>query len=1441
MRHGILYMIVVILGLFSLPARAQETTSPPSGDNPPAPQDQPAPVESLNLSRDPVDYEVLGDSTIILKGNQDDLKILEALIHKIDAEIERPVIRYTRLENASAKDLAQRLQQLYQAVAATNRPQDKIMIVADEGSNSLLIAAPAALINDIIATAKELDQIPRLSKIEPDIIQLKYIPASEAAEIIKNFMSKLQQRVGGAKALEQISIEPNDRNNTLIITAPREDIEQIKKFVATFDVEPSGLAKAELLFIPLINARAEDLAKSLSSMMSAQSKEAKELKEKILRLRFTKVTPDGKQEVLPELDLEKPLLIIPEPGTNALLIATHDQNKEPITEIVKLLDSVPTAPEMGIEFFPLKYADSESVVKTLEEMFKEGKQLPKVPDKEIKGAVAEGVPGKAFAYNVGLHADTRTNTVVVSGRPEQIAIAHTVIKTLDVEDGLFLPTPRIFYLEHTDAERVAKVLTDLNKQTVDNLEKRKAGTVAIEQQKATILSDARSNALIISATADKFKELTELAAKLDGTPDKFLNEIRVINCDKTNAADLEQKIVKMWDRKKQLRARENLPQDLPVIVSDQRSNSLVVASNVEDFEAIKKIVAQLESQPLAPLAMVRMIEINNNDAGQLGDLIKKIFDERLKQRPGTGGQENNADRVAVASDGATNTLLVASSLENFEEISRIVQQLDIIPELEGVVQTFILKNADASSVANKINELIKQGLYKPGMTGTSSGVSKEREKVAIIADARANAIMVSASKPNMSIVADLVERLDVRLDLNQQLRIFNLEKAKADQAAKLLTDLFKSPIGGKGDTGMVGAVAIQPVTWTNSLLVWAAPGQMEDIEQMILKLDGNLPTREMMFDVIQLKQAKVKDLTDALRKASLIQGEGGGSKDTSGTSAVILSFLEKMDNGQEVLRKLIRQDISVEPYEPTNSLLVMAPPDNMEMLKTLLFRIDSIPPLTAQIEVFSLKNASAETMIDMLQKVFESEKQGKSSGPEQTFVEGASLLQNLTFSSDQRTNSIIVAGNEEYLKKVGELIDKLDGEAADERVLSVYNINNTQAKDLAGAIEGFNKKEIDRLSAIEGKSSAYRKAEQTVTVQPYEGSNSVVMSMSPRFHQQYMDIVHQLDRAPDQVLIEVMFVQVSENDAFELGVEFAAQDLLFSEQAYTGKNGTIKGPDFDFVGGTDLGAAGSGKGFSFTMTGEDFNFLFHALQSNGHAKIISRPSIMVKNNEEGEIKIISEIPYLSSNSVGGNYTSNTVSTREAGITLNVKPSINPDGFVQLVVKPEVSSIGDSVQLGGGLSNPSINRTNLNTTITIKDGETVVIGGLIEASSTEGESKVPLLGDIPWVGQAFRSNNDTNRRQELLIVITASVITSPEDAYRMSVQQRDKGDMIPMDVKQSPYMNKLQVQPNEDVEIKNKEMLDKREPMETYGPTRRSYGPPSPSRASQISVQSPAKK
>jgi type II secretory pathway component GspD/PulD (secretin) len=240
--------------------------------------------------------------------------------------------------------------------------------------------------------------------------------------------------------------------------------------------------------------------------------------------------------------------------------------------------------------------------------------------------------------------------------------------------------------------------------------------------------------------------------------------------------------------------------------------------------------------------------------------------------------------------------------------------------------------------------------------------------------------------------------------------------------------------------------------------------------------------------------------------------------------------------------------------------------------------------------------------------------------------------------------------------------------------------------------------------------------------------------------------------------------------------------------------GSVRGQQ-DTRGGTDLGAAGSGLGgFTFTITGKDFNFLFRTLQNEGSLKVLSRPQIMAMDNQEAIINVSDNVPYVS-----GTQTSSTgqistqVNRRDVGIVLTVTPQINPEGFVRMHVRQEVNEIsGSTIDVGQGVTSPIFFVREAETDLMVRDNETIVLGGLIETRNENREQKVPILGDIPGLGLLFRNQNDSQQRAELLIVLTPHVIRSPEEFRELSIAEVGNMELIPAESLSDELMQGLQV-------------------------------------------------
>jgi len=1563
-----------------------------------------------------VEFMPVGSGIAII-GEDQDVEALSQIIALLDQEIKPLELRLFPLENARAAQVGPRLQRIFQQIMQVPgrrpRPEDRVIVVPDERSNVLIIAAAPERFAKIEQVIKTLDK-PAIEKMEFRPFPLQHIDAPQAKEKLERMLKQSRQALG-ITGPSSISIEADERNRMLIIQAPPKEFAQIEKLLKMIDVPPKA-AVAEVVVIPLVRAKADPLARVLNEIIATRAGagrgQAKALGEQIRRLRLK--TKEGAE--LPELDLEKPIRIIADDGSNSLLIGSTPDNLVAMKEIVKLFDTVPVDEEMFVRVFPLEHADAGDVAKMLTNLFKQGQRLSQRPGgrKLTEARVPKGPAGKAMAYNVAVAADVRTNTVIVSGRIEQVLTAQEIIHKVDVP-GLAAKFPiRLIFLEHTDATRIQTVIRNLMQQRLDAL--KKLGPAALERERVFIEADIRSNALIVSAKEDNFKEIEQLAKKLDTLPEKLLGQIRILTLKNLTATDLASKIEQLWERRAKLRKIGGVPEDRPVIVADQRSNALIIASNPEDFEAIARLVSQLEMQELAPIHEIRLIELKHNDASAIARMLQTLFERRMRNRLARGQQEQPSDRVFVTFDAATNTLLVAASKENYDEMVRIIQKLDVELPTEGVVRTFFLENADATTVQGVLADLFRQGLYKPS-AGLGSELSKAREKVAMAVDARANAIIVSASRENFQIIEDLIKRLDsvdaprlignvgffkvehadavsladklqklldglrkaspgqkveppssvlalprrnilivagsrdairrvgellkhmdvplpepstevqvyglryasserlapmietvlenqrpkeartpysIQADpgsnslvvtasredhetikhlltlldkestVANRVAIFPLQKARAEDLADIIRELIsqQQKLGagrrGKAGAGAATVAAITPDARTNSLVVWAAPSEMDNIKTIIERLDTSEPKATLVWKVIRLRRADAEELADLINSVLLGEGttgrgrgrrapRGGAAADRN--RAIIVQFLEQDAQGNEIARQLIRQDITIVPDIRTNSLIILAPPESVAMLEALIVNLDKIEPIFARVRVFTLQNADAEDMVKTLEELFGVGKAAKRRGeqqPERRLIfgpqgvsvgpaggaGGETVAQELTFTVDKRTNSVIAAGSQEYLELVAQLIEQLDRMDIEERINRVVRIRFGKAEEIQAAISKYYE-EQSKLAEKAGEAEALRRqVEREVTVVANEASNDLIVSVSPRYESRIMELIHQLDQPPPQVMIQVLLAEVTLDDRVELGLEFAVQDLLFTETAHAGPNGTVQGNNFDFVVGTDVGAAGGAGalgGFSFTITGEDFNFLLRALQSDRRLEVLSRPQIMVQDNKEANIIVGENVPFPTGTTIVGGQTQTQVEYRDVGIELNVTPHINPDGYVNMDIEPSIEAITEStVPIAQGLNAPIFTKRSAQTSITVKDGETVVIGGLITSRDEETEDKVPLLGDIPGLGLLFRASRHSKLRTELLIVMTPRVVRTLEEMRALAEEERDKMDLLPDSIRQSPLMEGLQVGPGEQLLGPGEEAEEPTPPeTETYVPTPEIYGPPKP--------------
>jgi type II secretion system protein D len=1580
----------------------------PTGEQTVTPTTMPADMGALlsGLTGDRVEVEVLADGSIVLRGSPEDVAIWQRFIAQLEAEPGvRPVFRVFRLENAQAATLASQIRQVWndahRPTVGAARPEDQVNIVAEPRANLLMVATAEKNIDEIASLIRELDQ-PLAEKDQPVLFQpipLKHIKANEAEAAVRDLLKDLQQR-RNAPGAEPATIRADMRTNSLLVSASKGDFEQIRKLVELIDVPPTpGISAVKLAIFPLKQAVASDLVGAINEILTAEpttgrTSQAAAMKEQLRRLQMILMGPGGAKP-LPDLDLERQIRVFAEEGTNSVIVATSEENLEPMRALIELLDSVPLADEIHVRIFPLRFADAETLLTNLKALFDPGPELPELPGRTtINDRVPVNAEGRALAYRITFAAHKGTNTLIAAGRTEQLALVENIINKVDVREGLGDLTPRLVKLEHSDVKAIADVLQKLadQRQRVSDA----VGPNIALRRNILIIPDQRTNSLVIVAEPETYEEMAKLARELDGSPNRFAGQFQIIPLENLIAADLVEKMGDLWKRRAQLRQAANLPADDPVIVADARTNSLIVSANPEDVEALNNLVKQLERQKISPMMEIRTLVIRHNDPARVADTLRSIFEERLQNSTAAGQQEQVSERVAIVEDPLTRTLLIASNKANYDEIVRLVNQLDKPPALDSVIRTFFIRNANVTRLAEMINDLFTGGVYQG--PNVPRDLPEALTRVTVVADERSRALIVSASPENIAIVEKLVQQVDQtdmplltgsaqffriengdvvrvadmldqalkgiqatledakqlqyvvvpdprtrslmvsgtrdaikqaealvpRLDVAAgtpaaQPRVYTLQLASARQLAPILTELFEQrERGGAGaaqparttpvlvqsvegtnslivtaspedhafvqellksldvsstmsqqmrvfplsqaraeglaDTlrellqeqlrGREGAppVAVTPEARTNSLIVFAPPDLMNNIAQIIQSLDTTQPVTDMALRVFKLRNAEAEDMAERLRE---FFQEAAGERESA--RRMIITFPTKERDpvtGEPVQKRLVYQDVTLTPDPATNSLMVLAPRDSMDMMAHLVEMLDSVELRTAQVQIFHLQNEDAEEMRDTLEELF----QAGTTGGRRGAGEGATRLQfpgeggvaiggeggvtEMAFATDRRTNSLLAAGSQANLRIVERLVLELDSRDIPDRKTRVVHLRYANAEDVAETLKAYFEEESQVVEAAAGSAgeAPTRQLERRVTVEDAgETQNTLVLAYSPRLEAQIMNIIDELDLPPPQVMIQVLMAEITLDNRLEMGMEFALQDLNFSEHSYLNRNNILQGSGFDNIFGVDLGAQGQSSlgGISFTITGEDFNFLVRALQTEGRLEVLSRPAIMVQDNQDANINVGSRVPTIQDINISSTgFVTPSVSYENVGVILDVTPIINPDGFVNLKIAPEISSIGtSSVTVASGVSLPVFETRSAETSVTVKDGETIIIGGLITNRVNESENKVPLLGDIPLLGNLFRATVKTNSKTELLMVLTPHVIRDEADARRISIQMRDQTGILG-DVRRSPLMGKLQDKAEDHCGPEGPAPFGPTAPpAEEYGPIPEDYGPP----------------
>ncbi|HEX9047173.1 MAG TPA: secretin N-terminal domain-containing protein [Verrucomicrobiae bacterium] len=691
-----------------------------------------------------------------------------------------------------------------------------------------------------------------------------------------------------------------------------------------------------------------------------------------------------------------------------------------------------------------------------------------------------------------------------------------------------------------------------------------------------------------------------------------------------------------------------------------------------------------------------------------------------------------SDKATVFVDDKANQLIITDYNDNIRAVGQLIAAIDTENAQDVTVRVIPLKNVSATDLMKEIGPLYqKQNNKSP------------KDAVEVTADDRSNTLLVFSSEANFRVIKSFVSSLDTENAQEKIMRTFTLKNADAQDVAKQLQDLNQQQsvtaryiynYGGSSgnDAKKMTVVADRR---RNAVIVQAPPTQMDDIEKMIGELDAPVTDDSLAPRIFPMKYASATDIEDVLNELFLKKTQQRSYWDywyDEGSSST---------PDRDVGRLYGKVRITSEPN--SNALIVTAnSKENLEAVEQIINQLDRPPEAEESTLHIGLKFAKAADVANSINILFAKNGSPPLRATVQQNQQNNSTPQN-PFQQQQNQNTASAGFDLGAESKIEGYFPWLGGQPDNIRSGDTHTVQ--PVSDLIG-----------RVRAVAD-----------------ERSNALLISANVHFFPQVLKLISDLDAQTDQVLIEARLVEVSSDFLDALGVRwspngskvFTADDydnsLLASAianyQRGVGANTTVNTPLTPGALAQSLASMRSG-----VLSGSiNMDFLVQFLRRTVDATVLAEPQLNIRDNETGKLFVGQQVPVPENTQISSVGSQNTsITYKDVGVVLEVTPHINSAGDVELKVHAESSTVvsGQTV-LGGAV----FDTRNFRTDLTAKNGQTLVVGGIIQKQVSDTLRKTPLIGSIPGIKWAFNKKNKNTQEVELMVFLRPRVIRTPEDA------------------------------------------------------------------------------
>jgi general secretion pathway protein D len=545
--------------------------------------------------------------------------------------------------------------------------------------------------------------------------------------------------------------------------------------------------------------------------------------------------------------------------------------------------------------------------------------------------------------------------------------------------------------------------------------------------------------------------------------------------------------------------------------------------------------------------------------------------------------------------------------------------------------------------------------------------------------------------------------------------------------------------------------------------------------ESVLEVNGfTIVESDAITKIVPMTEARSKDIETKLREEPI------DPDDRLVTQIIPLKYANP-EEIQKVLSGLISKNSLIVSYAPTGMLIITDVLSNINRLIEIVDAID-VEGTGEMISVIPLEHAGAESMAKSLTSIFKT-----------TTAKTAKEASSIIIVGDTRTNSLIISASEVDTLRIKKLINLLDKEAPKgEGDIHVYYLQNANAEELAKVLTAIPKEKTTTTTAASAETTVV--LSKDVQIIADKATNSIIITANKEDYLVLEDIIQKLDIPRKMVYIEALIMEVSMIKKFELGVQWyggkPAGELADNDiGVFSGSNPS----DTSILPSVTVTTEGTAKvnlptGFSLGVLGDTITIggltfpsiaaVVRAYATDSDVHILSTPQVIALDNEEAEITVANNIPYLTrleASQTGGTTYSNYYNNyeyKDVGVALTITPQINQERFVRLKIDQTVSQV-----LSQEAGRPTTLKREAKTTVVIKDNQTIVIGGLIDETKNNTKYKVPLLGSIPILGNLFRSNTSSVDKKNLYIFITPHIVENPAEAEKLYEDKKGQIEMI----------------------------------------------------------------